>query len=80
MRERTCADVNKCGTTENKPPEEQACIIIIQEVIEIQEPTPTGLFILTKENIDNLSSSIQNFLLSEIVYIDGQGFSINPPS
>ena len=76
IRERTCADVNKCGTTKNKPPEEQACIIIVQEVIQQEPEALTGSFILNQENISNLFSSIQNFLLSEIVYTEGQGFSI----
>ncbi len=44
---RTCADKNNCGTTENRPPLTQDCILLTlpdeKNVSASPEPTPTGL-------------------------------------
>jgi len=61
ISERTCADVNKCGTAENKPTETNSCTgEIVTENLEPQ--ALTGSFISVQKNIHNFFSSIQNFL------------------
>jgi hypothetical protein len=54
-RTRTCADVNKCGTEENKPAETQACIIV-QETVEMEKAEPEGEVISIKGVLPKLQS------------------------
>jgi hypothetical protein len=56
-RERTCADLNRCGTEENKPAETQACIIV-QETIEV-EKSEDGTMI----SIKGILPKLQSFML-----------------
>jgi len=60
-RERTCADINRCGTEFSKPAEEQACIIVennIQaEAVEPEQPE------LSYVSVKEVLPTIQSFLL-----------------
>ncbi len=50
-RKRVCVDKNNCGTEKNKPPEEQACIIVSQVVESPQKiEAPTGALLAVSEN------------------------------
>jgi hypothetical protein len=49
-RKRVCVDENDCGTIENKPAEEQACIIVSQPVESKEPEGPTGGFLTVTEN------------------------------
>ena len=60
-RERTCADINRCGTEENKPAETQACIIVENsieaEAVGPEEPE------LSYVSVKEILPTIQSFLL-----------------
>lgn len=55
--ERTCADINKCGTEEYRPDEAQACVVM-EKVVEKEDDQPTFSY----KQVSDLISDVQGFI------------------